>query len=122
MQNDINSVIGEVGKTVRHKRYTMSVGTIYGTPTGVTNTVDEDLIVRWCRVDKNLKVLESGNYDVGDVIMVCHNTDNVITDDQIYEDYVSSSIYGNRYKAIRVESSNVGGVQVFKRVVLKRVI
>ncbi len=122
IQNDINYTIDETGKTVRHIRYTFSTGSIYGTPTSATLAVDEVVKVRWCRVDKSLKVLELGNYDVGDIIAVCKNTVNVVTDDMFLEDSTSYSNYTGRYKTIRVESANVGGINVYKRAILKKVI
>ncbi len=122
VQSDIEYAISETGKDVRHKRFSYTTGSIYGTPTAVSTSIDENIKVRWCRVDKSLKVLELGNYDVGDVIALCMNTVNIRTDDIIYEDYVSSTVYGDRYKIIRIESANVGGINVYNRAICKRVI
>ncbi|MDP2364856.1 MAG: hypothetical protein Q8M94_13945, partial [Ignavibacteria bacterium] len=63
-----------------------------------------------------------GNYDVGDIIAVCKNTVDVQTDDMFLEDSINYSSYTGRYNTIRVESSNVGGINLFKRAVLKKVI
>ncbi len=120
--SDMDYAIDESGKDVRHIRYTYTTGSVYGTPTGFTLAVNEVIKVRWCRVDKSLKVLELGNYDVGDIVAICKNTVDVMTDDMFLEDSISYSNYTGRYKTIRVESSNVGGVNVYKRAVLKKVI
>lgn len=121
VQNDMEYAITETGKDVRQRRYSYTTGSIYGSPTSSSTAVDTNIKVRWSLVTKSLKVLELGNYDVGDVWAVCQNTVDIRTDDLIYEGYVSDTNYLAMYKTIRVETANIGGIQVYKRAILKQV-